>query len=105
MTETSILWLFGTVIGLQTAVIGGIVAAISQHSRDCRDFRATLAGSVADIKSKLDRVERDIGTHETGIRGQIHKLRGEITPFVVWAQMQQQITTQARELRDLSSQR
>lgn len=99
MSETTILWLFGTVIGLQTSVIGALVLAAIQHSRDCRDFRAQIAGFIADIKAKLDRVERDIGTHETGLRGQLHRLSSEMTPIAVWAQMEQRLSG-PRELRE-----
>lgn len=90
MSEAAVLWLFGTVISVQTLVIGSVVAAIWTHQGEYREFRSTLAAAVADIRAKLDRLERDVGTHETGLRGQIHKLSSDITPFIIWAQVEQQ---------------
>lgn len=43
---------------------------------------------IAVIKAMLTRIERDIGTHETGLRGQVHKLASDIAPYVVRSQME-----------------
>ena len=89
MSEVTILWLFGTVIGLQTTVIGAMVVAAIQHSRDCTARHLQISGFMADMRAKLDRVERDIGTHETGLRGQMHRLTSELTPIALFVQIEQ----------------
>jgi hypothetical protein len=105
MSENVILWLFGILITLQTTVLGAVIAAIWRHGDDCRDFRTGLATAVADIKAKLERVERDIGTHETGLRGQVHKLASEITPLAVWAQMEQRYSERREHQRRIQDER
>jgi hypothetical protein len=87
MSEAAILWLFGTVIAVLTAIISGMAGWIFVHSRDCRDFRVNTAASLASILTKLDRVQNDIGDHNSGLRGQVHKLSSDITPYIVMAQM------------------
>ena len=86
MDQSVILWLFGTLIGLQTLVIGGLVSAIWSHAHDCRDFRSSVSASQATMSAKMDRVIQDIGDHETGLRGQVHKLASDITPYVIRSQ-------------------
>lgn len=86
MSETVILWLFGTLVGLQTLVIGALAGAIWTHVRECRSFREQVAQMNADLK----RVVLDIGTHESGLRGQIHALRNEILPLIVVSQMRKE---------------
>lgn len=88
MDQQVTLWLFGIVIGLQTTVLGAVVWAIWSHSHDCRDFRVKLAAMIADIGTRLTRIESDIGTHDSGMRGDIHRLRDQVTPFMVRAQME-----------------
>lgn len=86
MTESATLWLFGTVITVLGLVIGGIVGWIFAHSKDCLDFRVATAASLAAIVVKLDRVIDDIGDHESGLRGSVHKLRNDISPYMIRAQ-------------------
>lgn len=74
MSEATILWLLGTVIGVQTLVIGWLTNVIWSHVRECRAFRE----SVAKISAQLERAIKDIGDHETGIIGQLHRYSKEI---------------------------
>ena len=50
------------VVTLIIATIGGLIA----HARN--DERRHT-----NVESRLSRVEQDIGTHETGIRGELHR--------------------------------
>lgn len=75
MSETSILWLFGTLISLLTIVIGAIAAALWAHIGHCKE----VSGAVARIDANVTRLTQDIGTHETGIRGSIHELANRVT--------------------------
>lgn len=70
MSETTTLWLFGTLITLLTIVIGAIAAALWAHVGHCKETSAT----VARIDTNLKRVMDDVGSHETGLRGQVHSV-------------------------------
>lgn len=87
MTETTTLWLLGTIIGVLTTIIGGMAVWIISHSRDCRDFRVQTAESLASILAKLDRVQKDIGDHDSGLRGAVHELSDKVMPFVLLSSM------------------
>ncbi len=45
------------------------------HLFKCRDTRI----DIATIKQLLDRIERDIGDHEHGIRGELHRHSSYLT--------------------------
>lgn len=90
MSEGVILWLFGTVIGIQTLVLAGIVGAIWNHVNECKAFRATLAAAVAEIGTNMKRMQEDIGTHDSGMRGDIHQLRDFVTPYIIRSQMERE---------------
>lgn len=72
MSEQAILWLFGTVITLQVSVLGGVVLAVWK-----------LAQTVSELSARTLRMERDIGDHDSGMRGDIHDLRSKVMPFVL----------------------
>lgn len=83
MTESAVLWLFGTVIGVQTIVLAALASAIWNHVRDCGQFRVEQANLLGRISATLDRVKEDIGDHGSGLRGQVHKLSSDISPYVI----------------------
>lgn len=85
MTTEAIL---SAIIGLLVLVIGGLAKVMFDHARDCRDFRVSIAKDQGSVHEKLDRMARDIGDGDTGLRGGLHKLRNDMSPFVIWAQMQ-----------------
>jgi hypothetical protein len=78
VSDTLIMWLFGGAFGC----ILGLGGLWLSHIRDCREVRAMLA----ELNTNMTTVLREIGTHETGLRGSLHKLRSEISPFVLWVQ-------------------
>jgi hypothetical protein len=90
MDQDVTLWLFGILIGLQTTVLGAVVWAIWSHSHDCRDFRVKLAAMIADIGTRLTRIEMDIGTHDTGMRGDLHRLRNDVSPLITMERLRQE---------------
>ena len=56
-----LLWAIGILVSLQTGALSFLGVSVWK-----------LASSVAAFGSRIDRVEQDIGTRETGIRGAIH---------------------------------
>ena len=40
---------------------------------------AGVHGRVSRAESRLDRLEQEIGTHETGLRGTVHKTANRVT--------------------------
>jgi len=75
LSETSTLWLFGTLISLLTIVIGAIAAALWAHVGHCKD----VASAVARIETNVTRLTQDIGTHETGLRGAVHEVANRVS--------------------------
>lgn len=74
------MWIIGTLVLISASINGFIAKAMFDHIKECREFRAEVAGMNADLK----RVQQDIGTHETGLRGSVHELRNRVTPVVLW---------------------
>lgn len=82
MSETALIAIL-TTIG---ACIAGIFALFIKHMIDCRDHREIVAGMANDVK----RMVEEIGTHETGLRGRVHKLENILTPdFIRWQREQE----------------
>lgn len=79
-----LLWALGLLVVILTAVLGFLAKAQWAHITECRVFRAEFA----TVKEKVAAIEREIGDHESGIRGSIHDLRNQVSPFAIWAQMQ-----------------
>lgn len=86
MDQTVLLWILTTTVGLLTAVIGGMIWMMISHAGDCRDYRVANATHNGSVDAKLERIIRDIGDHDSGMRGDIHDLRKQVTPFVIMAQ-------------------
>jgi len=81
----SIQWAIGILVTLQTGVIGFLSAKLWAHVEKCAHVSAELARLEADV----ERMKVDIGTHGTGMRGEIHQT----------AQMVQEHELTLRELR------
>jgi hypothetical protein len=65
----------GIVITLLIALLGALLYHISQ----CAAFHER----VAKMESEVTAIKKEIGDHESGIRGSLHKLRGEISPLLI----------------------
>lgn len=86
MSESATLWILGTIITVLLLVIAGIARMMLAHAKDCRDFRVKLAADIATLQGDVSRVIRDIGDHESGLRGGMHDLRNRMTPLAIWAE-------------------
>ena len=86
MSESAVLWLFGTIIDVQTLVLAAMGSAIWTHVRDCGRFRVEQARLLGEISADLKRVKEDIGDHDSGLRGQVHQLASDISPYIVRSQ-------------------
>lgn len=70
MDQTVLLWILA---GILTAM-GAIAALLWRHVEHCKEVHTKLAELSGDVK----RVVQDIGTHETGLRGTVHKTANAI---------------------------
>jgi len=52
--------------------IGWLASLFVGHLRECRKIQADNATSIAMIIATLERIEREIGDHESGLRGRLH---------------------------------
>jgi hypothetical protein len=87
----SIQWVLGILIAAQAGLLSFYIHhIIACNTRD--NIRAKeneqIKTSLAGITEVLRRVQTDIGTHETGLRGQVHQLASDIAPYVVRSQME-----------------
>lgn len=67
-TEDQQIWLFGASFGLGALAI----ALIGKHILFCNKAQNENAAAFARIESALAQIKSELGTHETGIRGQLH---------------------------------
>lgn len=87
MSENAILWLFGSIITILSLCFAGVLSWIISHSKQCAKTQADFAREFGSIGAKLDRVITDIGDHDSGLRGQVHQLSTDISPYVISQQM------------------
>jgi len=86
MDKDIVLWIVGAVVTVNTAVLMAIGGVVWTLVRQLQAYSSTAMATMADYGARLTRVEEDIGTHDSGMRGDIHKLRNETTPVVIWFQ-------------------
>jgi len=86
----SIEWVLAVVVAAQAGLLGFYI----KHIIDCnrRDLTRAIENlhistTLATITESLRRVQLDIGDHGSGLRGQVHKLASDITPYVIREQM------------------
>lgn len=82
MDQSLLMWLFG-------GAFGGIVTLallFLAHIKECRVTRA----AIATLTTQNTQMLKEIGDHETGMRGSIHKLRNDVMPMVLWVQQEQE---------------
>lgn len=53
---------------MQTVFLGALTKALWSHVNHCKD----VAAMIARMDARLERLTQDIGTHDTGLRGQVH---------------------------------
>lgn len=70
MTPEFWLGLAGLGVTIAIASAGALVA----HSRRDDTRYSELKNDITDAKGRIERIEEDIGTHDSGMRGQVHKV-------------------------------
>lgn len=68
-------WAIGILVIIQIPIIGFIGSRLWAHVVECKG----VGEKVAAIHSDVERMKEDIGTHETGMRGEVHRLNGMCT--------------------------
>lgn len=74
MDAHSLIDLLGIITAVQVAVMGALVKALWQHVMHCRRVETGLA----EIRTDLKRIAEEIGTHEIGLRGSVHRHSNDI---------------------------
>ncbi len=69
MTPEHLLTIVGIMVTIQIAIVGFLASQLWAHVAECRQLIARLEGIARDV----ERMKEDIGTHETGMRGEIHR--------------------------------
>lgn len=74
---------------VSAGAIGWLASLFVGHLRECRQVQKDNATSIATIIATLQRIENEIGDHETGLRGRLHdhqteilKLNGRLSMFM-----------------------
>jgi len=71
----TLLWALGILVTIQMAIIGWFATQLWAHVSDCR----RLSSQVEGVSRDVERMKSDIGTHDTGMRGAIHKTSNQCT--------------------------
>ena len=90
MDTTVVLWLFGALISVMSLVLAGICGWIAHHSRDCRDYRVKAAEQAGETRSDLRQVKAELGDRRSGIRGWLHELANDISPYITRKQAERE---------------
>lgn len=67
--------LLGIIITLLVAIIGWLL----YHSSQCSAFHERMAR----LESEVSSIKTEVGDHESGIRGNLHDLRNQISPMYI----------------------
>jgi hypothetical protein len=68
-------WAIGILVVILMGIMGFFATQLSAHVAECRQLLARLEGTSRDV----ERMKEDIGTHDRGMRGAIHKMGNVIT--------------------------
>ena len=71
----AIQWAIGVLVIIQTAVIGFIGSRLWTHVVECKG----VGEKVARIDADVERMKEDIGTHDAGLRGEVHRTSSMVT--------------------------
>lgn len=89
----TLLWSLGIIVSIETALVSFIASRLWSHITDCRNVAEKVAGlstnvsllkedvsvnrslseKVAAMDRDVERMKQDIGTHDSGMRGAIHR--------------------------------
>ena len=71
----TLLWALGILVTIQIAILGWFATQLWTHVIECRQLSARVEGVWHDV----ERMKADIGTHETGLRGAVHRTSNQCT--------------------------
>lgn len=77
MNEQVLLWAIGSLVAIATPVIAWIAHVLWTHVIECKHVTARLAS----LEGDMNRTKQDIGTHDTGMRAELHHLAGECSRY------------------------
>lgn len=63
-------WAIGLLVTINLAAIAFIGSRLWSHVVECKH----VSNDIAYMKSDLERMKEDIGTHDTGLRGNVHQV-------------------------------
>lgn len=88
----SVEWVLGILVAAQAGLLSFYIhhiIACNKRDRDRAAENLQINTQLAAITEALKRLQTDVGTHETGLRGQVHALRNEVSPFIIRMRLQQ----------------
>lgn len=71
----SLQWAIGILVVIQIPIIGFIGSRLWTHVVECKG----VGEKVARIDADVERMKEDIGTHERGMRGELHRTSSTVT--------------------------
>jgi hypothetical protein len=71
-------WAIGLLVVIQITIMGVVAKALWEHIVKCGRVGETLGSMASDIR----RIVSDVGDHGSGLRGRVHKQRGQIGMLV-----------------------
>jgi hypothetical protein len=93
MSDEALLWMLGTLIGINSSIIGVLFFMLWSHIQKCSKSGEERAAALARLETQQERIIHDIGDHESGLRGSFHDLRDRMTPLAVWAEREMERRT------------
>lgn len=82
---TVLLWALGIIVVIETGVIVGLFFMYNSHVEDCKEHRKDQAVKELDnalsqgrMIEKIDQIQRNIGDHDSGMIGQLHRYSKDI---------------------------
>lgn len=82
----TIQWAIGILITIDIAFTGFLAHVVWAHVIECRHVMARLSS----LESDMNRAKEDIGTHDTGMRGSIHRTAQLAQEHELYFKLQQQ---------------
>lgn len=89
----SVEWVLGILLAAQAGLLSFYIhhiVACNKRDRDRAAENLQITRELAAITEALKRMQTDIGTHETGLRGQLHRLSNDIGPMIVMERLKRQ---------------
>lgn len=88
MDQGVVLWIAGILVTINSGIVGVLFLMLWSHIRECKKSGEERSAALAVLKMQQERLLIEVGSHETGLRGSLHKLRDELSPFAVYVQME-----------------